>query len=472
MADFNFPKGFLWGSATSAYQAEGAYKADGKGPSIWDVFTNIEGNSKDNSNGNVSSDHYHRYVEDVRMMKECGQNTYRFSVSWPRIIPNGVGEVNKKGLEFYHNLIDELIENDMEPFLTIYHWDLPQALQDKGGWENKDTAYAFRDYAKILFDEFGHKVKLWVTFNEPRFFIYSGYLIGNYPPSYQDPQKTIVAAYNVMLANALGIEVFRRLDVDGKIGLVHSFAPTYAIDDREENQIAFRNADNYNNNWVLDTCIKGEIPADLLEKLNEDYDISFIQEKDLDILKDNTVDFIGLNYYARALVKAYPEGETVLKVNNAGKSKAGSSKIKIPGWFQMVADPNSIYTDWDTEIYPKGIYDGIMMVKERYNNLPIYVTENGLGMIDCLLDGKVEDDARIEFLKLHLREIYNAIQDGADVRGYYVWSSFDLYSWVNGYDKRYGLVYIDFDNKQKRIPKKSYYWYKDVINSNGATLKP
>lgn len=465
-----FPEGFLWGSATAAYQAEGAYREDGKGPSIWDVFTHIEGNSKNNTNGDVSSDHYHRYKEDIKYMAECGQKSYRFSISWPRILPQGRGRVNQKGIEFYKDLINKLLKNHIEPFVTIYHWDLPQALQDKGGWENRETAVAFKEFARILFNELGGMVKLWITFNEPRFFTYSGYLIGNYPPSYKNPQREINAAYNVMLANAMAIKEFKAMGVDGKIGIVHSYSPVYAVDKTEGSMRALRNADNYFNNWVLDTAIKGEFPTDLIDRLKQKYDLSFVNESDLEIIRNNTIDFIGLNYYARALVKEYTSGETMLKVNNEGKEKKGSSRMVVKDWFEMVQDPKSKFTDWDTEIYPRGLYDGLLMVKQKYGSIPIYITENGLGMVESPVDGKISDDARIEFLKMHLKEIYNAIADGVDVRGYFVWSSFDLYSWVNGYDKRYGLVYVDYDHNNKRIPKKSYYWYRDVIASNGKII--
>lgn len=466
-----FPDSFLWGSATASYQAEGAYLEDGKGLSMWDAFTHSEESiSRNVHNGDTASDHYHRYKEDIKYMAECGQKSYRFSISWPRVFPEGRGKINPKGIEFYSNLIDELLKNNIEPFVTIYHWDLPQALQDIGGWENKETAYAFRDFAKTLFDKLGHKVKLWVTFNEPRFFIYSGYLIGNYPPSYKDPHRTIRAAYNVMLANALAVKEFRSMNLDGQIGIVHSFAPVYSVDDSEGSRTAARNADNYFNNWVLDTAINGEFPQDLIQKLSKNYDLSFMDNADLNIIKSNTVDFVGLNYYARALVKEYTTGETVLRVNNKGNKMKGSSKIVVKDWFEMVQDPKSKFTDWDTEIYPRGLYDGLKMVDKRYNHIPIYISENGLGMIDNLVDGKINDDPRIEFLKMHLKEIYNAISDGVDVKGYYVWSSFDLYSWINGYDKRYGLVYVDYKNNNKRIPKKSYYWYKDVIASQGLIL--
>lgn len=469
MSKIKFPSTFLWGSATAAYQAEGAYNEDGKGMSVWDIFTHIDGNSKNNSNGDIAADHYHQFKEDIKQMAEGGQNSYRFSISWPRIIPNGKGAINPKGIKFYKNLVDELLKYNIKPVVTMFHWDLPQALQDLGGWENRETAYAFKEYAKVLFEELGDKVDTWITFNEPRFLIFSGYLIGNYPPTYNDPQKTINASYNVMLANALAIEAFKESKQKGKIGVVHSFAPVYAVDETEESKSALRNADNFYNNWVLDTAIKGKIPEDLLGKLSEKYDLSIIEANDSEIFKNNVVDFIGLNYYARALVQPYTTGQTVLKINNSGKK--GSSKIIVREWFEQVQDPESKFTDWDVEIYPRGLYDGLMRVKEKYNNIPVYITENGLGMIDEVVNGQINDDARIEFLKMHLQEINNAIVDGCDIRGYYVWSTFDLYSWVNGYEKRYGLVYVDYDNNNKRTPKKSYYWYKNVIESDGQLLK-
>lgn len=459
-------KEFLWGSATASYQCEGAYNQDGRGVSMWDHYLHTN-NFED---GNEASNHYNMYQEDIRLIKEGSQNTYRFSIAWPRIFPNGTGEVNQKGIEFYHKLIDELLANNIVPFVTIYHWDLPQSLEEKGGWVNKETCEAYLELVKVIFNEYGDKVKHWVTFNEPRFFTFSGYKIGNYPPAINNTGMYMKAAYNVMYASALAVREYKSRGLDGRIGVVHSFAPVNGENDSNECKEAVRNADNFFNNWVLDTAIRGEFPEDMLNKLSKKYDLSFIKSEELEVIKNNTVDFVGLNYYARALVKEYTEGETVLRINNAGKSAKGQTKIVVKDWFEQVFDPRSIYTEWDTEVYPRGLYEGIMMVWEKYG-VPIFITENGFATYEDINVDMVNDDYRIDFLNDHIAEVLNAIDDGANVEGYYVWSTMDLYSWKNGHDKRYGLVAVDFDNGFKRKPKASYYWYKKVIESNGNIIK-
>lgn len=458
---------FLWGTATASYQCEGAWDEDGKVESIWDNYLHLN----NLENGNIASDHYHRYKEDIRLMKEGGHNTYRFSLSWPRIIKNEQGDINPKGIEFYHNLIDECIKNDITPFVTIYHWDLPQYLEAKGGWINKETVKAFIKYVNVVFSEYGHKVKHFVTFNEPRYFIFSGYKIANYPPGLNDTELTIRGAYHVMLANALAVKEYRKFQLPGRIGIVHSFSPVFGVDETLETKIAMRNADNFFNNWILDTAAAGEIPIDLLSNLNKKYDLSYILPEDLKVIKENTVDFIGLNYYARALVKPYMQGETVLVVNNAGKGGKGTSKVIVKDWFEQVYDPSSKYTDWDTEVYPEGLYEGIVMVYKRYK-LPIFITENGVAYYeDVSSDNIVEDQYRIDFLNDHIAAILKARDEGVQVEGYYIWSTMDLYSWKNGCDKRYGLVAIDWDNGLKRKPKASYYWYKKVCETDGKIIK-
>ncbi|GAA0078839.1 glycoside hydrolase family 1 protein [Clostridium sp. CTA-5] len=459
-------KKFLWGTATASYQCEGAWNEDGRVESMWDYYLH-----KNNfENGNMASDHYHRYKEDIKYMKDGGHNTYRFSLAWPRIIKNIDGDINPEGIEFYHKLIDECINNGITPFVTIYHWDLPQFLEEKGGWINKETIDAYIHYVNVVFKEFGEKVKYFVTFNEPRYFIFSGYKIGNYPPGLQNTEFTIKGSYYVMLANARAIAEYRKHNLEGKIGIVHSFAPIFGIDDTLETKIAIRNADNFMNNWILDTAAKGEIPIDLLTRLSMKYDLSYITAEDMKVIKENTVDFIGLNYYARALVKPYTEGETTLIVNNSGSSAKGTSKLIIKEWFEQVFDPASKYTEWDTEVYPRGLYEGIMMVHNKYG-LPIFVTENGVASYeDVSKDEPVNDDYRIEFLNDHIAAILNAKDEGADVRGYYIWSTMDLYSWKNGCNKRYGLVAVDWDNGLVRKPKKSYYWFKEVCESNGKII--
>ena len=453
---------FLWGGATASYQCEGAWNVDDKAESMWDHYLH-ENNLE---NGDVASDHYHHFEEDIKMMKDGGQNAYRFSLSWPRIIKNRAGDINPKGIAFYNKLINCCLKNGITPFVTLYHWDLPQYWQEVGGWLNLDTSRAFAHYAEVCFEAFGDKVKLWTTFNEPKWFTVNGYLIGNYPPAEQDLQHTIICGFNVMYASALAIQKFRQGKFQGQIGIVHSYSPIDGIDDTIETKIAMRNADNYANNWVLDTAALGSFPIDLLAKLSETNDISFMKPDLLKTIAENTVDFLGLNYYARTLVKPYMSGETKMVFNNSGKK--GSTQMRIKNWFEQVMDPNSEYTEWDTEIYPKGLEDGLIRAYQKYH-LPIYVTENGVGFHENINVSEVKDDYRISFMNDHINALMNAQDKGADVRGYFTWSPFDLYSWMNGVEKRYGLVAVDFSTL-KRKPKASYFWYKKIINSNGKLI--
>lgn len=459
-------KDFLWGGATASYQCEGAWDVDDKAESMWDHYLH-ENNLE---NGDVASDHYHRFEEDIKMMKDGGQNAYRFSLSWPRIIKNKEGEINEKGLAFYHRVLDACHANGITPFVTIYHWDLPQYWEAEGGWLNPAVCDAYAHYAKVCFEAFKDKITHWVTFNEPKWFVASGYLIGNYPPAHQNPQEMIKAAYHVMLASAMGVKAFREGGYPGTIGIVHSFTPVNGVDDTLATKIAMRYADNYCNNWILDTAAKGEIPIDLLSVLSKSFDLSFIQPEQLRLMKENTVDFLGLNYYSRTLVKPYTEGETCFVVNNKGKEGKGQSKVIVKDWFEQVMhDPNMTYTEWDTEIYPKGLEEGLKEVWEKYH-LPIFITENGVGVYEDVTVDQVEDDYRISFMNDHINAIMNAEDAGVDVRGYFAWSSFDLYSWKNGCEKRYGLVAIDFEHDLVRKPKKSYDWFKKIAEGNGKDI--
>lgn len=458
---------FLWGSATASYQCEGAWNEDGRVPSLWDEYLH----KNQLENGDNASDFYHRFKEDIRMMKEGGQTSYRFSLSWSRIIVDDKGTINPKGIEFYHQVIDECLKMEIEPLITIFHWDLPDFLEQKGGWLNREIIQFYVDFCKVVFEEYGEKVRLWTTFNEPRYYVFSGYFIGNYPPGLNDGQKTTEAAYHMMLANAKAVELFRKLQLSGEIGIVHSYGPIYGIDDSAATRQAMRDGDNYYNNWILDTAILGEFPQDLVDKLIESgINLDFVHPEDKEVFKKNTVDFIGLNYYARVMIAPYVEGETILTINNTGKSGKGSSKIIVKNWFEQIFDlPDAEYTDWDVEIFPQGLYDGIMMAYKKYN-IPIYITENGVGVYEDATK-EIKDDYRISFLNDHIDAIQRSIADGADVRGYYVWSTMDLYSWKNGTEKRYGLVAVDFEDSFNRRPKKSYYWYKDVCANQGKNIE-
>lgn len=464
---------FLWGSATASYQCEGAWNEGGRGLSVWDVFSHGSPLNINNVTGDVSSDHYHLFREDFKMMKESNQNSYRFSIAWPRIIPDGTGEVNREGINFYHEMIDAMLSYGIEPNVTLYHWDLPNKLQEKGGWENIETAYAFAEFARVCFKEFGSKVKIWVTINEPNYSITSMYGAGNYPPNVKNGQRLIKAAYVTMLASALAAIEFRKFKDIGQIGIVSDTHPIYGIDDSDECKFAIRMADNCLNNWVLDPAFLGEFPEDLIEELAKYYDLSFMEKSHMELFKKGILDFAGLNYYSRALIRPYTSGESMIGSNNTGKRSDGVKQngdvkqlMVVKGLFEKIEDVKGKFTDWDMEIYPRGMYDALVRTRKKYGNIPIYITENGIGLYEKIVDGKINDEARIEFLSKHINEMINAINDGVDVRGYYVWSTFDLYSWVNGYKKRYGLVYVDFDNNNRRIPKKSYYWYSDFISEH------
>ncbi|MDH6366560.1 MULTISPECIES: glycoside hydrolase family 1 protein [unclassified Breznakia] len=455
---------FFWGSSTASYQCEGAWNEDGKAEGMWDTYLH-ENNYE---NGDVASDHYHHYEEDIRLLAESNQNAYRFSLSWPRIIKNRNGEINTKGIDHYNKVIDTCIKYDVEPFVTIYHYDLPQYWEEVGGWLNPDICEAYLHYANTCFEAFGDRVTFWATFNEPKYISIHPYLIGNYPPEHHSVPETMLSSFHVMYASALATRDYRAKGYQGKIGMVHSWNPVEGIDDSIETQIAMRHADNFYNNWVLDTAVFGEFPIDLVTTLSKEYDISFMTPEKLRIIKNNTVDWIGLNYYYRALVKPYVEGETMLSVNNAGKSKKNSTSVQIKGWFTQYMDPKGVFTDWDFEIIPQSMKSGLIHQSKKYN-VPIYVTENGVGCYEELNENKIEDTYRIEFMNDHIAALIQAQKAGADVRGYFAWSTFDIYSWKNGHEKRYGLVGVDF-NTLKRYPKASYYWYKEMIKANASTI--
>lgn len=457
---------FLWGSATAAYQCEGAWNEDGRKETQWDVFCHESSLNITNTTGDVSCDHYHRYEEDIKMMAECGQNTYRFSISWTRIIPDGIGEANQKGIDFYNRLIDTCLKYNIVPNVTLWHYDIPQTLAKKGGFENRDIVEAFRKYAKVCFESFGDRVPFWSTLNEPKYYNYCAYAAGNYPPNKQDFNEFAKVGYHLLLASAVAIIEFRKGNYIGKIGLVHATGNVETEGEDEANKIAYRNADLFYNKWITDTVIKGYFPDDLFGKLKDsNIDLSFIKEDDVETFNKGTVDFLGVNIYSRCYVKPYTTGKTIINVNNKGASSKVKEGVVIKGWFETAYDENVRRNKWGREVYPKCMYDELMELKDKYGDIPIYVTENGHGCYDVLNDGEIKDDERIEIMQEFIDWMLKAKEEGVNVLGYYAWSTMDLYSWVNGYEKRYGLVYVDFDKGNKRIPKKSYYWYKDLIEN-------
>jgi beta-glucosidase len=447
MGFVGFPENFLWGVATSSYQIEGAWQTDGKGESIWDRFSHTPGKVKHNHHGDVGCDHYHRWEEDVELLKDLGVNTYRFSISWPRILPDGTGRVNQKGLDFYAKLIDRLRKYNIQPNITLYHWDLPQALQARGGWAVRESVQWFTDYAEIVFKQLGDRVPLWATINEPWVAAVHGYGNGNMAPGYQDFKTSMQAAHHLLVAHANAVQVFRMLACPGKIGIVLNVSHTLPASDSTEDAQANRRYWDYLNGLYLDPIIKGNYPSGLMAWLGES--APQIEASDLTIAK-GSADFIGLNYYATEQVAYCPTGG-ILKLMTNSYSSSPFHKTAM-GW----------------GIHPDGLLALLKVMKEEYGNPLVYITENGTAMQDKVLhDGQVIDRDRISYIREHLLMTAEAVRRGVNVHGYNYWSFLDNFEWAYGYEPRFGLVRIDYSSLQ-RFPRRSYYWYQDVIRANGV----
>lgn len=444
MTRYKFPDNFLWGVASASYQIEGAYNEDGRGESIWDRFTHNPNNNK--ISGDETCDHYHRYEEDVRLLKELGVNTYRFSIAWPRIFPNGRGKVNQKGIDFYRRLIDLLVENDIEPLVTLYHWDLPQKLQDIGGWANRDVTDYFEDYARLMFSEFGDKVKHWITHNEPWVVAFKGYAHNNegtFAPGVKDFSTALLVTHNLLLSHGKAVRAYREMGLDGEIGITLCWQPAYPISDSQEDKDAAERDNRSHHAWFAEPIVKGSYPQDIW-KWYESRNVVLPEIVDGDMNIINTpIDFLGLNYYFTRRVKNAPEGFWPLE-------------------FDYVT------TDNQAMLMKRGDPDGLYKLLKRLDReygLKIIITENGQSNLDVVnRNGEVIDDSRIEYLYDHIMACYRAIQDGVNLSGYNIWSFMDDYEW--GRYGRLGLVYVDYKTKQ-RVIKKSGYWYKQVVENNG-----
>jgi len=465
MSSLRFPEGFIWGSATAALQIEGATHEDGRGDSHWDVFCRehperiFERETPDRA-----CDHYHRWTEDVQLMRDFGHNGYRMSIAWPRIVPQGRGAVNAKGLAFYDRLFDALCEAGIQPNVTLYHWDLPQALALEGGWENPDTAQAFADYTEICFKAFGDRVKLWSTFNEPGWSLLNGYVTALHPPIRNDYKAAVLASWNVLRGHAMAMERGHALSPDAQIGIVLNMSTVYPATESPEDAAAATLADGLLNRWFIDPALLGRFPEDALALYHRCNLLPKMEAPDLERLKQNPVDFIGVNYYYPHYASANAT-ETIFGINTSGNPNE-DCHFSIKGLFKFVKNPKGRYTDWAWEIFPEGLHALLMRAHAYRPDLPIYVTENGIGMKDEVMDGTVQDQPRIEFVREHLQVIHRAIQEGANVRGYYMWSLLDNFSWINGYKKRYGFFHVDRQTLQ-RTPKQSAHWYRDVARRNG-----
>ncbi|WP_042454671.1 glycoside hydrolase family 1 protein [Neobacillus dielmonensis] len=472
----SFPKNFLWGSASAAYQVEGAWNEDGKGISNWDEFVRIPGKTFKGTTGDVAVDHYHRYQEDVRLMAEMGLKAYRFSVAWSRIYPQGNGEVNEKGLQFYDNLINELKKHNIEPILTIYHWDMPQALQEEyGGWESRRIIEDFTNYAVTLFKRYGDRVKYWVSLNEQNIFTSHVWKDGTHPPGKTDEKLFYQVNHHANLANASIIKAFRQYVPDGEIGPSFAYTPAYAATSKPEDILAAENAEDFLSHWWMDVYAWGEYPIAVWNELERKGIAPTLEEGDAELLKSGKPDFMGVNYYQTKTYEVNPlDGVGGEGIMNRTGVKGTTRPTGIPGAYKTFANPHLQTSNWDWAIDPTGLRIGLRRITSRYR-LPILISENGLGEYDKLEQGDmVNDDYRIDYLRAHIKAIQEAITDGVDMIGYCTWSFTDLLSWLNGYQKRYGFVYVnqheEGDHDLRRLKKKSYFWYKDVIETNGEKL--
>ena len=463
----DFPKDFLWGASTSAYQVEGAWDEDGKGLSVIDMLNHPE----DTSDFKVASDHYHRYKEDVKLFAELGLKAYRFSIAWTRIIPNGVGEINKKGIEFYSNLIDELNKYNIEPIVTMYHFDLPYELEKQGGWSNRATIDAFVEYAKVLFNHFGDKVRYWLTINEQNTMILHPGAIG-IPKGGKLPSKKELYQqnHNMLVAQAKVMNLCHEMCPNGKIGPALNITTMYGETCNPNDAIAAHNWETLRGWSFLDLAVYGRYNR-LFWSYLEDRELTpTILEGDIDILKSGNPDFIAMNYYSTATI-AESKGDS-----SDVSPRAGDQQIMLgePGVYRAAENPYVDKSKYGWVVDPVGLRMTLRKVSERYN-LPILITENGYGDKDVLEENDViNDDDRIEFIRKHLEQLRLAIADGVEMLGYCPWSAIDVVSTHQGYGKRYGFIYVnrgEFDLKDlRRIKKKSFYWYKDIIESNGKNL--
>jgi len=457
------PENFILGGATAAYQAEGATQEDGKGRVAWDTYLAKE----ERYTGDPASDFYHKYPIDLELSERFGLNGIRISIAWSRIFPKGFGEINPKGVAFYHDLIAECHKHHVEPFVTLHHFDTPEVLFDNGDFLNRENVDHFVNFAKFCFEEYGNEVNYWVTFNEILSVAAGQYLLGKFPPNERfENGKMVQSMHNMMVAHARAVLEYKKMDLNGEIGIIHILEQRYPYNPEDErDRLAAKKDDTMSNRFLLDRTFLGElspetdeIVASVLSQNNKTYTV---YDGDLEELKAAAplLDFLGINYYQSTFVEYY-EGENDINLNGTGEK--GTSLYAFKGIGEYKFDMDIPRTDWDWLIYPQGLYDMIMRIVRDYPNYKkLYITENGMGYKDDFVDGTIDDQPRIEYIKGHLEAIAQTIEEGANVQGYFLWSLMDVFSWANGYNKRYGLFYVDFDTQQ-RYPKKSAYWYKQL----------
>jgi beta-glucosidase len=441
-----FPERFLWGSATSAYQVEGSPLADGAGPSIWQRFAHTPGRTHDGDTGDVACDHYHRFREDIALMKALGLKAYRFSVAWARVLPAGRGRVNAAGLGFYDRLVDTLLEHGIEPMVTLYHWDLPAALDDRGGWLNPDIAPWFAEYAQTLFHRLDGRVKLWATLNEPWVITDGGYLHGALAPGHRNRFEAPIATHHLLRAHGMAVRAYRAAGKH-EIGMVVNLEPKYPASSGSEDAAATARADAYMNRQYLDPVFLGRYPPELREIFGEAW--PEWPEEDFRLIRE-PLDFIGVNYYTRNVTRHDPDA--------------------WPLRARAVRQKQASYTETGWEVFPQGLTDILIWVKERYGNPPVYITENGAAFYDppTVDEDELSDPLRVDYLRRHLRALLEAIKKGCDVRGYFAWSLLDNLEWSLGFSKRFGIVHVDFAT-QRRTPKASARFFSKIIAAHGVS---
>jgi beta-glucosidase len=446
-----FPPGFLWGAATSAYQIEGAVDADGRGASIWDTFARIPGRTRNGDTGDVAAGHYHRWREDVALMAQLGLSAYRFSIAWPRVQPAGRGQVNRKGLDFYARLVDELRRNGITPVATLYHWDLPQALQDSGGWGQRETAQRFAEYAALTAEALGDRVDAWATLNEPWCSAFLGHASGEHAPGHTDPALALRAAHHLLLAHGLGVQALRAaLPAAAQVSITLNFAQVRAADTSPATADAVRRVDGLANRLFTDPVLRGRYPGDVQADTSSLTDWSFAGAEDLAVIA-TPIDLLGVNYYAPTLVAARP-------------TAAGQAASPWPACERVqFCDPELPTTAMGWPIDGEGLYELLSRLHSDYPAMPMMVTENGAAFHDYVNPaGQVHDGERVAYLRQHLSACRRAIAGGVDLRGYFVWSLLDNFEWAYGYSRRFGIVYVDYATGS-RIPKDSAHWYREVI---------
>jgi beta-glucosidase len=446
-ASTTFPPAFVWGAATASYQIEGAWDKDGKGESIWDRFSHTPGRVANGDTGDVACDHYHRWPEDIALMADMGLRAYRFSIAWPRLLPDGQGPENRAGIDFYSRLVDGLLEAGIEPYLTLYHWDLPQSLQDRGGWPARGTAEAFAAYADLASRTLGDRVKYWMTLNEPFVSAFVGYEEGRHAPGHTDVDEALAAAHHLLLAHGWAVPLIRRNAPGAQVGIVLNFSSLVPASPSAADRAAAWLADGKLNRWFLDPLAARGYPADMVRHFGNP--MAFAQPGDMAVIS-TPLDFLGINYYFRIVVRS----RSIPESQNEPQT--------------VFPNPNPTEMGW--EVCPEAFYDMLCRIHFDYDFPQLYVTENGAAYPDEVSPGgQVDDPLRIAYLKGYLASVARAIDAGVPLRGYFAWSLLDNFEWAHGYSKRFGLIYVDYAT-QERIPKASASWYREVIRANGLEV--